>query len=114
MPYVLQWIDLIWLPLILLVLQKEQRLVGAGFFISCAIMMRLQIELMETTGYVNGLLPFMTSHVGARAVATYSLFYAGFLMLAVFSCQTIATIMMAACISIFFVALTTSMIVMVL
>ena len=114
MEFIINWLDLIWLPLILLVLQKKQRLIGAGFFFACALMMRMQVELMSSTGFVTGMLPFMNSHVLYRGIGVFSLFYAGFLVLAVYSKNSIGTILMAACISIFFAASITSMLVMVL
>ena len=114
MSFILQWIDLMWLPIGLASVHKPQRALSAGFFISCMIMMRLQIELMHSTGYSNGFTTLMTSDVSIRALVVYSLFYAIYIIMAVYSPKTTGTIYMAASISIFFAALFTSMIVMVI
>ena len=68
MPFILQWIDLIWLPLMMLVVHKDQRLIAIGFFAACALMMRLEIELMTSTGFITGMLPLMESHIHYRGL----------------------------------------------
>ena len=110
----LQYIDLIWLPIGLLVVHKEQRWMTAAFFISCFIMMRLQIEMMVSLGFPTGFLPLITWPVQNTALIIYMLFYLAFLGIAYWSPNSNKHIFLAATISIFFAALFTSMIIMVL
>lgn len=114
MAEIIQWIDLIWLPVTLFVVHKKQRLPALGFLISGIIMLRLQVDLMHSTGYTTGILPFMTSDLMTRGLATYSIFYTLYLALAYYSPNTNPHVFMAASLSIFFAALFTSMIVMLL
>ncbi|MCC6598734.1 MAG: hypothetical protein IT559_08095 [Alphaproteobacteria bacterium] len=114
MSFLLQWIDLIWLPLAFFVSQKHQRLWVMSFFISCMFMMRLQAELVESTGHPNGFLNITSIDVLTRGIMVYSLFYAIYLVLLLFSPYSKGVMLMAASLSLFFTALFTSMIVMVL
>ena len=112
MGFILQYIDLLWLPLGLLTMHKQHRGWAIGFFIGCMLMMRLQAELMVSTGYDNGFLGLLEMGAHRRGQITYSIFYVIYIALAVYSPGTKGPIFMAASISIFFAALFTSMIVM--
>ena len=112
MSFILQYIDLLWLPLGLLAMHKQHRCWAIGFFIGCMLMMRLQAELMVSTGYDNGFLGLFEMGAHRRGQNTYSIFYVIYIALAVYSPGTKGPIFMAASISIFFAALFTSMIVM--
>ena len=112
--FLFEWVDLMWLPIILLVVKKHQRWVSAGFFLSCALMMRLQVELIASTGYLHGFLNLMSSDIFSRGLATYSLFYLLYCGLMIYSPETRGAILLAGAISIFFAALLVSMVVMVL
>jgi len=112
MTIILQWIDLIWLPVMLLVVDKKQRLMVTGMFISCALMMRMQVELMEWTGFTHGFLHLLEWPVQNRAIATYNIFYALYTLLAIFSPYARGSVFLAASITIFFAAMVVSMLVM--
>ncbi len=114
MSFILQWIDLIWLPVFMVVVHKKQRPLAAGLFLSCALMMRLQIELVQSTGFSTGFLPFMTSSIQTRALSVYNVFYILYVLLAFYSPKVKSIVFMAASITIFFAAMVVSMIVMVL
>ena len=114
MDIILQWIDFIWLPIIAAVVHKEQRVLAIGAFFSCALMMRLQIELINSTGFSTGFLPFMTSTAQQRGLAVYSIFYMLYTLLALYSPRAKKPVFLAASITIFFAALVVSMIVMLL
>ena len=114
MGFILQYIDLIWLPVMMLVVHKKQRLMVAGLFLSCALMMRLQVELMASTGFSTGFLPLMESSSEPRGFAVYNVFYMLYIILAIFSAGTERVVFMAASITIFFAAMVVSMLVMVL
>jgi hypothetical protein len=112
MQFILQWLDFLWLPVGLAVLRRDQRAWAAGFFAGCMLMMRLQCELMESISHDRGLIGLMESTVRARGLAVYSAFYVIFLVWALFSPYARGTIMMAASISVFFMAIMTAMAVM--
>lgn len=114
MDIVYQWIDLIWLPIALFVVQKEQRHWVCGFFISCILMMRMQVEVMQSIGYETGLMNLLGSNVYDRGLVIYSIFYMLYLVLAHFSPNARGPMLMAASISIFFMAFFTSTFIMVL
>ena len=108
----IQWLDLIWLPLGLLVVRPHQRLWVAGFFGTCMVMMRMQIELMAATGFSGGFMGLLEYNATERGLAVYSVFYVIYLVLVLFSPYARGPLLIAASISVFFAALFTSMIVM--
>ena len=114
MSHILEWIDLIWLPLGLLAVHKQHRLWAIGFFICSMVMMRMQVEFIESTGYANGFTGLIDMDVHSRGQLTYSLFYMAYIALAIYSPGTKGTIFMAATISIFFTAMFVSSFVMVI
>lgn len=114
MHLILQWIDFIWLPVILAIVAKKHRPLAVGMFLSCALMMRLQVELIQSTGFSTGFLPFMTSNIYNRALGVYNVFYMIYVLLAMYSPKTKKSIFLGASITIFFAASITSMIVLVL
>ena len=114
MNFILQYIDVLWLPIGVLALHKDHRAWAAGFFIACMIMMRLQVELMVSTGFAGGFTGWWDMNVHSRGQIAYSIFYVAYIALALYSPGTKGTIFMAASISIFFAAILTSMIVMVI
>lgn len=62
----------------------------------------------------TGLTPFMTSHVQKRAIGTYNVFYALYVCFAMLTKYAHKVVFMAASISIFFMAMVTSMVIMML
>lgn len=114
MDFILQWIDALWLVVALAVVHRQHRWLVLGFMAACMIMVRLQTELMIVAGYPRGILRFIESDVFSRGLITYSIFYALYLILAYYSPGTKGPIFMAASISIFFMALFVSTVVMVL
>lgn len=111
---IINYIDFIWLPVAMFVVHKNQRIHAAAFFISCFIMMRLQIEMLYSMGYPTGILPIIKIPVEITALIVYTLFYIAFLVLSYFSPGSNKHIFLAASISIFFAAMLTSMVIMLL
>lgn len=99
---ILQWIDLIWLPLAWLVVGKKQRWWALATIASCMVMMRLMAELMETISYPSGIIGLLAMPVEYRGIAVYNFFYMGYLILAYYSPRTYSSVFMAASITIFF------------
>lgn len=112
MNLIYEYLDILWLVIALLIVKRHQRFVVLGFFVFCMVMMRLQIELMQSIGYPRGLLGLIGYDAHMRGLAVYSLAYVIYLALVVFSPYARGTLLMAASISVFFAALFTSMIVM--
>jgi len=111
---IFNYIDLIWLPIALFVVHKEQRIITAAYFISCFIMMRLQIEMLHAMGFPTGILPIIKYPVEITAMVVYMVFYVAFIALAYWSPRTNKHIFLAASISIFFATMLTAMVIMLL
>lgn len=114
MSFLYQWMDLIWLPLGLFIAKKGQRIWTTSFLLSCMVMMRLEVELMESIGFKNGIIGFMTSDAFDRGLVVYSVFYVAFLILVHYSPDTKGAIFYASAISIFFMAFFSSALIMLL
>ena len=114
MDVVIQWIDLIWLPVGLFAVHKGHRIFAAFYFIACSFMLRMQVELMASIGYPRGILPLLDSGLFIRGLIVYTLFHVFYLVTAHYSPNSDKHVFLAASISIFFAALFTSMIVMLL
>lgn len=109
-----QWIDFIWLPVGVLVVRKEQRLMTFAFILTGLITLRTQVELIESTGFKTGFLNVMESSMLSRGMIVYSVVFMLFLVLAYFSPNTRGVIFFAAALSIYVLAFCSSMIIMVL
>ncbi len=114
MDFLYQWIDIIWLPLALYIVQKQKRWLMAAFIIANMVMMRLLVELMDSIGYPAGILPLMTSPVFDRALMTYTVFNMLFIILAHYSPRTHQHVFIGAGITVFFMAAVTSTLIMLL
>lgn len=114
MSFIIQWIDVIWLILAVLVTQKGQRIVAGASVAACMLMMRMQVEFLASIGYQKGLVGLMDSHVFSRGIIVYSICYILYFLLALFSPQAKGSIMMAASITMFFAAFFVSSLIMVL
>jgi len=112
--FIYDWIDILWLPIAFLTVHKKHRWWALAFVGASMLMMRLLSELMTHGGYDYGIMNLMDSHVHSRGLVTYSIFYILFLLMAHYSPRTEGIIFMAACISIFFIAMFTNVLVMVL
>jgi len=114
MGVIYQWLDVIWIPIALFIVTKEQRLFAVGFIAACMMMMRLQIELMQEIGFDRGFTNLMTSDSYDRGLVVYSVYYVAYLILAHYSPNTHGPVFIAGSISIFFLAFFTSTFVMML
>ena len=112
--FIYQWIDLLWIPIALFVVDKKHRVKTIAFIVTCMLTMRTQIELIEGTGFAQGFTPFFDAPMHTRGLIVYGTVIMLFLMLAHFSHRTQPIIFFAATLSIYFIAFVISMIVMVL
>ncbi len=97
----LNWLDLLWIPAALIALHEGQRLKAVLFVLACAIMLRLQIQLMEEVGYPDGFLGLMSTDLYTRGLITYSVFILLFFLLSYFSPRVNQFVFVAASISTF-------------
>ncbi len=107
-------LDLIWLPMVFVIMHKHQRWTAFGFLVSCMLVMRLQVELMEGGGFHHGILPIMQSTVFDRAAVIYNIFYIVYFVMAYFSRLSMPAVFLGASISIFFMAFFVSSLLMIL
>ena len=111
---IMNWLDLAWVPIALLLLHKGQHFKGVMFVLTCVLALRLQIEFMEEIGYPSGLLPFLNFPLLQRGFIAYSAFIAAFLILSHFSREKDPFVYIAAAITVFIVAFCVSSFVLVL
>jgi len=111
---ILAWIDLLWIPVSLIAAEPGKRLFAAGFAGACALLLRLQVELLREIGYSNGFFGFMESDILLRGQITYSFFILIFLMLAHFSKGVYKSVYLAASITIMITSFCVSSLIMVL
>lgn len=102
MPLLLQWIDLIWLPLAWAVVPPKLRVWALATLGACMMMMRLMTELMHSIGHANGIIGLVSMPVETRGLLLYNLFYMAYVLLAYFSPHAYRSVFMAASITIFF------------
>jgi hypothetical protein len=112
--FIVNWIDLIWIPVSLLVVIPRHRKIALAFMILCAITMRLQIDLIHSTGFNTGFTKIFTSDVKLRATIIYGVFCALFLLLLHFSPRSYWSTLLSASIGVYIMAFTVSMIFMAL
>ncbi len=114
MGFILQWIDVLWLPAGLAVVHKQQRFYAAGFFTGSMIMMRLLAELMESIGFPNGMIGLLHGAVSLRGLIVYSLSYLFYILFLYARPQTPPALLLAGSISVFFITAVLFTIIMVL
>ncbi len=112
--YIYEWIDLLWIPLVLVVVHRRHWVFAIGFVLACALMLRLQTDFLVSMGYETGIVPWLSSDVFDRGLIVYSIFTGLYLLLSAFSPGSFASVFLGASISIFMAAMTVSTIVMVL
>ncbi len=113
MQLILQWIDLIWLPLGWITVHKKQRWWAVSTLLACMAMMRMLTELMDTINHPDGIIHLISTPVSGRGMMVYSFFYAAYLLYAHFM-RSEGVIFMAASLGMFFFAAVTFTVVMVL
>ena len=89
----------------MLLVHNGQRIKAGLFVVCCMVALRLQVEIMQEAGFDRGFTKWISLHAFERGLITYSLIICLFIVLAIFSPQTRGPIFMAACLSLFFMAL---------
>lgn len=108
------WIDLLWIPVGWLAVERGKRLLTTGFVLSCVLLLRLQVELMQSIGAPYGFFGFMKSSIFERGLTCYGVFIGLFLLLAHFSKGGDKNVHIAASITILIMGFCVSALVMVL
>lgn len=108
------WLDLIWVPVALLVVERGRKIKTALFAASCVLMLRFQIELLQSVGFPRGIFGLVDMPLLMRGQITYALFVLFFLLMSYWSPGVDKHVHIAASITIFITAFCVSTIVMVL
>lgn len=114
MKFVLQWIDVAWLVMALVLARKDQRMLVLAFFIGSMAMMRLLVELMVSIGYPYGIVGLLGTPVLTRGLILYSIIYVAYMAFLRLSPNAKGTLLMAASIGFFFIAFFVTALVMVI
>jgi len=109
-----QWLDLVWIPIALLTMEKGKRIFTCLFIGGCVLLLRLQVQLLQEIGFPKGFLGLMDTPLLMRGQITYSVFIMLFMVLAYFSKGTDHSVHIAASITIMLASFCVSMLVMVL
>lgn len=110
--FVESWLDAVWLPIAALAVHSGQRLKAMAFVGLCMTVMRLQVEIVKSTGFDLGFSGLWDASLYHRGLVTYSIFIMLYLVLSYLSPYTKGAIYLAASITIFFMAFTVSSFVM--
>lgn len=108
------WLDAFWLFPALFLMEKGKKLLTCLFILSCVLLLRLQLELMNSIGFPRGVLGWVSMGLYERGLVVYGLFTAFFLLIAYFSKGSAKSIHMAASITILITAFCLSSLVMAL
>lgn len=109
-----QWLDLVWLFVTPLIVHKGQRIKALAFMILCMVVLRLQVGIVESTGFIKGFTGFLDWELMTRGFVVYGIFNLIYLLLSYFSPYTRGPIYLAASLSIFFMAFTVSSVVLII
>jgi hypothetical protein len=113
-PLLYQWIDLLWVPVALFMTHKGHRVMGMAFVLSCVFTLRLQVELMDSIGFPDGILGLIHADAFKRGLIVWGILIGLFLLLARLSPNAFYAVFMAAALTIYFLAFTASTVLMVL
>ncbi|MEM6780628.1 MAG: hypothetical protein AAF569_02065 [Pseudomonadota bacterium] len=101
---VFQWIDLIWIPIVLITVDKRHWFKALGFILACILALRLQIELMFELRLPYGLLPFLDSPLFTRGLIVYGTFIVLYILLSKYYVRFDPFVFLAASLSLFGIA----------
>lgn len=106
--------DILWIPLTLLIVHKKQRLSACAYMLLCMLVLRLQIEIVQDTGFEKGFTGLLDWPLMYRGYVVYGIFNFLYLLLSHYSPYTKGIIYLAASLSIFFMAFTVSCVVLII
>lgn len=109
----MNWIDLFWIPVALVTMEKGKKIKTCLFILGCSLLLRLQVEFLQQIGYPQGFTGWIETPVFTRGLITYSCFIAFFLIIAHFSKGGDKHVHIAASITILIAAFCLSTVIMV-
>lgn len=98
------WLLLFWIPFSFFAVHKGQRLKVSGFILLLSVLLRLQVELMQSIGFIKGFTGMINMDLEMRGLIIHSVFIAIFLLLSYLSPRTKGAIYLAASLSLFFMS----------
>ena len=113
-PIIYDWIDMLWLPFAFFTMERGRKLLTCGFVLSCILLLRLQVELLQQLDHPEGFFHVFESRAFTRGLVSYGVFIAFFLLIARLSPGAMKAVHTAASISILIAAFCVSMFFMVL
>jgi hypothetical protein len=109
------WIDAIWIPIAALAVEGiDRRIKAAAFVIVCMMGLRLQIEILNSTGFGNGITGWLDMSPYHRGVIVYSIIIAANLLLVHFFPATRGVFYISLSLGLFFIGFAASSLFMVL
>ncbi len=111
---ILPWIDILWLPVLLLLVHKKHKLIAASYVIFCMITMRMEVELIKSFGYEKGIIGLFDMDLLQRGQITFAAATLFYLIISLYSRYTKPVIYMAASLTIYFFASILALIAMIL
>lgn len=98
------WVLLGWIVPAMIIVHKGQHLKALLFIIVLSVVLRLQVEVMQSMGFTRGFTGFIEWGIERRGLITHSIFIALFLLLSYLSPNTKGPIYLAASLSLFFMS----------
>ncbi len=110
----INWADLAWIPVALLVEHRGKKIFSALFAAACSLLLRLQVDMLVGIGFPEGVFGLMDMPELMRGQITYSIFILFFFVISYYSKGANNHIHIAASITILIAAFCVSTLVMVL
>ncbi|MEM9469289.1 MAG: hypothetical protein AAF988_03915 [Pseudomonadota bacterium] len=114
MANLMEWFDLLWVPVAVLVCKGSEKIKSAFFVLTCVLMLRLQVSLMERIGFNKGFLQWIDMSLLHRGMIVYGVAIVVFLALVAWSKGSNTYVFIAAGITVFIAAFIVSTVVMVI
>ncbi|MGE4313390.1 MAG: hypothetical protein AB7E85_03865 [Pseudobdellovibrionaceae bacterium] len=108
----LPFADAAFLPIAALMARKGHKIFACLFVLSCMITLRLQRDMIYSTGHFQGFTGWLSSDVFYRGMIVYAAFISLFMVLSYYSPGTRWSVYIAASLSIFFMAFVASTVMM--
>ena len=107
-----QWMLLLWILPACVLAHKGQRLKISLFIVLLAVVLQLQVEVIQSTGFDKGFTGWVDISIFKRGLVVHSIFIALFTLLSYISPRTRSIIYLAAALSLFFMSFFVSSLVM--
>jgi hypothetical protein len=98
------WILLLWIPVALVIVHKGQHIKIVFFILLVSFVLKLQVELIQSTGFAKGFTGWIDMGIFQRGAIVHSVFIALFILLSYLSPRTKTPIYLAASLSLFFMS----------